>query len=196
MFHLWQFGSMQQSPCLRALPDLKPRENGANPMDGAKSGDLKNWTQFGDRAQSGEGACCNCRVLNLVSTCFVFFSSLSHCCCHDVPCGNDCAHSFFRLRKLECFRHVLWRIQVSRWYVLRTTQNGDFVLLPLCVAPCWRTGALSAQLRRQGAVAPERVVPSFGFPLVYMRASVEHSILTHATALEPSQSNEPNLCLY
>ena len=38
--------------------------------------------------------CCNCSVLNLVSTCCDFFSSLSHCCCHDVPCGNDCAHSF------------------------------------------------------------------------------------------------------
>ena len=50
-------------------------------------------------------------------------------------------HRIFRLRKLVCFRHVLWRIQVSSWYVLRTTQNGDFVLLPLCVALCWRTGA-------------------------------------------------------
>ena len=85
---------MQQSPRLFAIPDLKLRENGADPTDGAESGDLKNWTQFGDRAQSGEGACCNCRVLNLVSTCCVFFSSLSHCCCHDVPCGNDCAQNF------------------------------------------------------------------------------------------------------
>ena len=64
---------------------------------------------------------------------------------------------------------------MSRWYVLRTMENADFVLLPLCVAPCWRTGALPAQLRSVGAVAPERVVPSFGFLLVYMRASVEHS---------------------
>ena len=85
---------MQQSPLLLAIPDLKPQENGADPTDGAESGDLKNWMQFGDRAQSGEGACCNCRVLNLVSTCCGFFSSLSHCCCHYVPCGNDCAHSF------------------------------------------------------------------------------------------------------
>ena len=84
-------------------------------------------------------------------------------------------HTVFRLKKLECFRHVLWRIQVSKWYGLRTTQNGDFVLLPLCLAPCWRTGALSAQLRSVGAVAPERAVPSFGLLLVYMRASVEHS---------------------
>ena len=46
-------------------------------------------------ALTGNGLpqCCNCRVLNLVSTCCVFFSSLSHCCCHDVPCGNDCTHS-------------------------------------------------------------------------------------------------------
>ena len=64
---------------------------------------------------------------------------------------------------------------MSSWYVLRTTQNGDFVLLPWCVALCWRTGALSAQLRSVGAQAPERVVPSFGFLLVYMRASVEQS---------------------
>ena len=64
---------------------------------------------------------------------------------------------------------------VSKWYVLRTTQNGDFVLLPLCVVPCWRTGALLVQCRSVGAVAPERVVPSFGFLLVYLRASVEHS---------------------
>ena len=56
---------------------------------------------------------------------------------------------------------------------LRTTQNGDFVLLPLCVVLCWRAGALS---RSVGAVAPERVVPSlFVFPCVYLRASVEHS---------------------
>ena len=165
---------MQQSPRLRTIPDLKPRENGANPMDGAKSGDLKNWTQFGDRAQSSEGACCNCHVLKLVSTCFVFFSSLSLCSCHDGHV-ETIWHTVFQLRKLECFRHVLWRIQVSKWYVLRTTQNGDFVLLPLCVVPCWRTGALLAQLRSVGAVAPERVVPSFGFLLVYMRASVEHS---------------------
>ena len=29
------------------LPDLKPRENEANAMGEAESGDLKNWTQFG-----------------------------------------------------------------------------------------------------------------------------------------------------
>ena len=37
---------MQQSPCLRALQDLKPRENEANPMGEVESGDLMNWTQF------------------------------------------------------------------------------------------------------------------------------------------------------
>ena len=37
---------MQQLPCLRALQDLKPRENEANPMGEAESGDLQNWTQF------------------------------------------------------------------------------------------------------------------------------------------------------
>ena len=40
----------------------------------------------------------------------------------------------------------------------------------LCVVPCWRTGALSGQCRSVGAVAPERVVPSFGFsPCVHAR---------------------------
>ena len=43
---LIEFGSMQQSTCLRALLDLKPRENEANPMGEVESGDLKNWTQF------------------------------------------------------------------------------------------------------------------------------------------------------
>ena len=39
--------------------------------------------------------------------------------------GNNWTHSFL-LRKLECFKHVLFWFPV-RWYVLRTTQNGDFV---------------------------------------------------------------------
>ena len=115
--------------------------------------------------------CCNYSVLNLVSTCFVFF----------IPCPIAVAmmfhvqtivHTIFRLSKLECFRHVLQRIQVFKWCVLRTTQNGDFVLFPLCVAPCgphWRfVGAMSLGWRRcrsVGAVAPERVVPSFRFLL-------------------------------
>ena len=165
---------MQQSHRLRALPDLKPRENGANPMDGAESRDLKNWTQFGDRAQSGEGACCNCRVLNLVSTCFVFFSSLSHCCCHDVPCGNDCAHSF-SVEAVRVFQACLVENPSVQVVCVENHAEWRFDLLPLCVARCWRTGALSAQWCSVGAVAPERVVPSFGFLLVHMRASVEHS---------------------
>ena len=45
--------------------------------------------------------------------------------------------------------------QACRWYVLRTMQNGDFVLLPFVCR------ALSAQWRSVGAVAPERVVASF-----------------------------------
>ena len=121
--------------------------------------------------------------------CFIFPS---------VPCpiavamvfhvGNNWTHSFL-LRKLECFTHVLWRIQVSRWYVLRTTQNGDFVLLPVCVAPCWRSGALSAQWRSVGALAPERVVPSLVSPCAHARFCWMFS-LTHATALKPSHSNK------
>ena len=55
--------------------------------------------------------CCNCRVLNLVSTHFRVF------CFSSVPCplvvamvfhvGNNWTHSFL-VRKLECFKHVLW----------------------------------------------------------------------------------------
>ena len=55
--------------------------------------------------------CCNCRVLNLVSTCFGVF------CFPSVPCplavamvfhvGNNWTHSFL-LRKFECFKHALW----------------------------------------------------------------------------------------
>ena len=59
--------------------------------------------------------------------------------------------------------------------ILRTTQNGDFVLFRLCVAPCWHNVVRLAQCRSIDAVAPERVVPSFGFLLAYMRVSVEHS---------------------
>ena len=43
-----------------------------------------------------------------------------------------------------------------------------------CLAP-FVCRALLAHWRLVGAVAPERVVPSFGFLLVHMRASVEHS---------------------
>ena len=132
---------MQQSPRLRAIPDLKPRENGADPTDGAESGDLKNWTQFGDRAQSGEGACCNCRVLNLVSTCCDFFSSLSHCCCHDVPCGNDCAHSF-SVEEVRVFQACL--VENPSVQVVCFENHAEWEILSCslcCVALCWRTGA-------------------------------------------------------
>ena len=77
---------------------------------------------------------------------------------------------------------------MSRWYVLRTTQNGDFVLLLLCVAPCWRSGALSARWRSVGALAPERVVPYLVSPCAHARFCWMF-ISTHATALKPSHSN-------
>ena len=82
--------------------------------------------------------------------------------------------------------------QVSRWYVLRTTQNGDFVLLPLC-------RALLAHSRLVGAVAlgwrsGARARCCF-LPLVLAlcRARAHFCwmfILTHATALKPSHSNK------
>ena len=69
-------------------------------------------------------------------------------------------HRIFRLRRSECFKHVWWRIQVSRWYVLRTTQNGDFVWLPLCVALRWRLAGAVALGWRSGARA---CCPFLGF---------------------------------
>ena len=139
---------MQQSPRLCAIPDLKPRENGANPTDGAESGNLKNWTQFGDRAQSSEGACCKCRVLNLVSTCFVFFSSLSHCCCHDVPCGNDCALSF-SVEEIRVFTACLVENPSVQVVCFENHAEWRFCLAPfVCRALLahWRLSVLSLPL--------------------------------------------------
>ena len=63
---------------------------------------------------------------------------------------------------------------------MRTTQNGDFVLLPFGVS------------RLVGAVAPERVVASFlGSRLVSCTcALLWMSILNHATALKPFHSKQ------
>ena len=160
---------MQQSPRLLAIPDLKPRENEAVVTDGLESGVLQNWTQFGDRAQSGEGACRNCCILNLVST----------RCVSSVPCPIAVAmmfhvHRLFRLRKIRVFQTCLVENPSVKVVYFENHAEWRFcVLLPLCVVLCWRAGALS---RSVGAVAPERVVPSlFVFPCVYLRASVEHS---------------------
>ena len=144
---------MQQSPRLFAIPDLKPRENGADPTDGAESGDLKNWTQFGDRAQSSEGACCNCRVLNLVSTCCVFFSSLSHCCCHDVPSGNDCAQNF-SVEEIRVFQACLVENPSVQVVCFENHAEWRFCFAPFvcralvgALAPCRRSCARLAQWR-------------------------------------------------
>ena len=137
---------MQQSLRLFAIPDLKPRENEADPTDGAESGDLKNWTQFGDRAQSGEGACCHCRVLNLVSTCCVIFSSLSHCCCHDVPCGNDCAQNF-SVEEIRVFQACL--VENPSVQVVCFENHAEW---RFCLAP-FLCRALLAHWRLVGAVA-------------------------------------------
>ena len=127
---------MQQSPRLFAIPDLKPRENGADPTDGAESGDLKNWTQFGG----------NCRVLNLVSTCCVFFSSLSHCCCHDVPCGNDCAQNF-SVEEIRVFQACL--VENPSVQVVCFENHAEW---RFCLAP-FVCRALLAHWRLVGAVA-------------------------------------------
>ena len=137
---------MQESPRLRALPDLKPRKNGANPTDKEQSGDFKNWTQFGDPAQSGEVACCNFHVLNLVSTCFVFFGSLSHCCCHDVPCGDDWAHSF-SVEEIRVFQACL--VENPSVEVVCFENHAEW---RFCLAP-FVCRALLAHWRLVGAVA-------------------------------------------
>ena len=60
----------------------------------------------------------------------------------------------------------------------------------LCVAPCWRTGALSAQWRSVGAVAARACCPFHWFsPCVHARFCWTF-ILTHATALKPSHSTK------
>jgi len=46
---------MQQSPRLFAIPDLKPRENEANPMGEVESGDLMNWSQFWIKPNQARG---------------------------------------------------------------------------------------------------------------------------------------------
>ena len=91
--------------------------------------------------------------MNLVSTCFVFFSSLSHCCCHDVPCGNDCAHSFsvdvirvFQACLVEnpsiqvvCFENQAeWRFCLAPFVCRALLAHWRFVG---AVALGWRSGA-------------------------------------------------------
>ena len=78
------------------------------------------------------------------------------------------------------FQACLMVIFPVRWYVLRTTQNGDFVLLPFGVS------------RLVGAVAPERVVASFLCSRLVSCtcALLWMFILTHATALKPFHSKQ------
>ena len=98
--------------------------------------------------------CCNCRVLNLVSTFFVFFSSVSHCCFRDVPCGNDCAHSF-SVEEIRVFQACLVENPSVQVVCFENHAEWRFCLAPFCVsrlvgalAPClgavalgWRSGA-------------------------------------------------------
>ena len=138
----------------------------------------------------------------------VFFSSLSHCCCHDVPCGNDCAQNF-SVEEIGVFQACLVENPSVQVVCFEKPRRKEILSCSLCVSrSVGRTGALSAQLRSVGAVAPERVVPSFGFLLVYMRASVEHSSwlmrphsshliqTSHIHCTHLQQGYKPNLCLY
>ena len=143
-----------------------------------------------DHAQPGEGACCNCRVLNLVSTRLAYFVFPSVPCSFAVAMvfhvGDNWTHSFL-LRKLECFTHVLWRIQVSRWYVLRTMQNGDFVLLPFGVSRLVGAVALGW---RSGARARYCFLPLFSPCVVHVRTSVD----VHLDPCDRTQAVSFNHC--
>ena len=90
-------------------------------------------------------ACCNCRVLNLVSTCFVFlYGSLSHCCCHDVPCGNNWAHSF-SVEEIRVFQACLVENPSVQVVCFENHAEWTFCLAPfVCralLALGWRSGA-------------------------------------------------------
>ena len=95
------------------------------------------------------GACCNCRVLNLVSTRCVFFSSLSHCCCHDVPCAQN-----FSVEEIRVFQACLVQNPSVQVVCFENHAEWRFCLAPFCVsrtvgalAPCRRSRARLAQWR-------------------------------------------------
>ena len=89
--------------------------------------------------------CCNCRVLNLVSTCFVFFGSLSHCCCHDVPCGNDWTDSF-SVEEIRVFQACLMENPSVQVVCFENNAEWKFCLAPFVCR------ALLAHWRLVGAV--------------------------------------------
>ena len=89
--------------------------------------------------------CCNCRVLNLVSTRCVFFSSLSHCCCHDVPCAQN-----FSVEEIRVFQACLVQNPSVQVVCFENHAEWRFCLAPfVCCALLahWRSRARLAQWR-------------------------------------------------
>ena len=71
--------------------------------------------------------------------------------------GNNWTHSLL-LRKLKCFKHVLWRLPVW-WYVFENHAEWRFCLAPFwCVAPGQHSGARLAQWRPSALLLPSFVL--------------------------------------
>ena len=118
-----------------------------------------------------------------------FFSSLSHCCCHDVPCGNDCAQNF-SVEEIRVFQACL--VENPSVQVVCFENHAEW---RFCLAP-FVCRALLAHWRLVGAVAlgwrsgARACCPFLWFsPCVHARFCWTF-ILTHATALKPSHSNK------
>ena len=131
-----------------------------------------------------------------------FFSSLSHCCCHDVPCAQN-----FSVEEIRVFQTCLVENPSVKVVYFENHAEWRFCLAPfVCRALLarWRLVGVVALGWRSGARAccPFLVCFSLCVPARFRWTF----ILTHATALKPSHSKsyplhhiqqgyEPNLCL-
>ena len=120
--------------------------------------------------------CCNCRVLSQL----VVFSSvpLSHCCCHDVPCGNDCAQNF-SVEEIRVFQARLVENPSVQVVCFENHAECRFCLAPFwCVAPGRRSGARLAQWR-----------PSvLSFPLVFSLCTCVLLLNIHLDSCDRTQA--------
>ena len=117
------------------------------------------------------------------------FGSLSHYCCHDVPCGNNWAHSF-SVEEIRVFQACL--VENPSVQVLCFENHAEW---RFCLAP-FVCRALLAHWRLVGAVAlgwrsgARASCPFLWFsPFAHARFCWTF-ILTHATALKPSHSKQ------
>ena len=125
--------------------------------------------------------CFNCRVLNLVSTCCVFFSSLSDCCCHDVPCGNDCAHSF-SVEEIRVFQACL--VENPSVQVVCFENHAEW---RFCLAP-FVCRALLAHWRLVGAVALGGRSGVLSLPLVFSLCTCALLLNIHLDSCDRTQA--------